>query len=60
MGIWNNGLILLDIEFNDVNNKYLLLISKDVGLTKRFSTFQYSTIPLFHVRGKISGLNKYS
>ena len=52
MGIWNNGLILPDIEFNDVNNKCFLLISKDVGLTKRFSTLQYSTIPLFHATQK--------
>jgi hypothetical protein len=46
---WVIGKIPLDREVNKVNIRITSLLKQ---------TFQYSTIPLFHVRGRSSGLEK--
>ena len=50
MGQWFIGKIRLDMEIKNVNRLGNVLLK---------STFQYSIIPSFHVRGKTSGLKNY-
>ena len=56
-GRWFIGKIPLDMEIDIVIDKELSFNPAKYysGLK---STFQYSTIPLFHVRGRSSGLEK--
>jgi len=55
MGIWSNGKILLDIEFNDIKKER----PPSYNQYSNIPIFHHSIISLSHVRGKNSGLNKF-
>ena len=54
---WVIAKIPFDREVNKVNVRLTDLLNP-TPLKTGSSTFQYSTIPLFHVRGRNSGLDK--
>ena len=59
MGFERMGQWIIDISHLKMKGLNEIIPSISTPLKTGSSTFHYSTIPLFHVRGEISGLDKY-